>query len=341
MTKSEFEKVLDICCEQLTCEAREAGFKASSQFENRVREVLSILTQDDTSFEIDFNPHPQAFPDIAMGEYGVEVKFTLGDTWRSIANSVLETQRINEVKYIYIVFGKMGGLPEVRWGEYEQSVIHVRTSHVPRFEVELPSDKTTVKESLFEQMGICYDDFRNLEMQEKMKYIRAYARKIHPDGRLWWVEEREDSDEHTTPVQARLYTNLSIEEKTKLRAEAALLCPSIVKSGRSRNKYDDMVLYLLTYHGVLCHQARDLFSAGSVANPKNDDEGGIYIERALKLIESEMEDAALRMDDALFVEYWGESVLPEKRIERWLEKADELAKDWTPSKSLFLDKQLS
>lgn len=337
MEKSRFEEILDICCEQLTCEAREEKFRTSAQFENRVREVLDVLGKEDASFEIDFSPHPQAFPDIAMGEYGVEVKFTLSDTWRSIANSVLEKQRIGEVKYIYIVFGKMGGFPEVRRGEYGQSVIHVRTSHVPRFEIEIPSGKDTAREPLFEQMGICYDTFRKLEMQEKMKYIRAYARKIHPDGRLWWVEEREDSDEHTTPIQARLYTNLSIEEKTRLRAEAALLCPSIVKSGRSRNKYDDMVLYLLTYHGVLCHQARDLFSAGSVANPKNDDEGGIYIERALKLIEAEMRDAALRMDDALFVEYWGESVSPEKRIKRWLEKADELAKDWIPSKSLFLD----
>ncbi len=337
MTKNEFEKILDVCCEQLTHEAREEKFKTSSQFENRVREALSILTENDPSFEIDFNPHPQAFPDIAMGEYGVEVKFTLNDTWRSIANSVLETQRIDEVKHIYIVFGKMGGFPEVRWGEYEQSVIHVRTSHVPRFEIELPSDKAAVKEPLFQQMGISYDDFRKLEMQEKMKYIRAYARKIHPGGRLWWVEEKEGSDEHTTPVQARLYTNLPAEEKTRLRAEAALLCPCIVKSGRSRNKYDDMALYLLTYHGVLCHQARDLFSAGSVANPTNDDEGGIYMERALKLLETEMRNAALRMDNALFVEYWGESVPPENRIRRWLEKADELAKGWTPSKSLFLD----
>ena len=115
------------------------------------------------------------------------------------------------------------------------------------------------------------------------------------------------------------------------------MCPKIVDSGRSRNKYDDMVLYLLTYHGVLCHQARDLFSAGSVANPKNDDEGGIYIERTLKLIESDMCEAAMRMDDALFVEYWGESVAPEKRIARWLEKADEYARDWKPSASLFLD----
>ena len=337
MTKNEFEEILNKCCTQLTEEARTTGFKTSAQFETRVREVLSVITKDDETFQIDFNPLPQAFPDIAMGEYGVEVKFTLNDTWRSIANSVLETQRIDEVKHIYVVFGKMGGVPEVRWGEYEQSVIHVRTSHVPRFEIELPSEKTEVKESLFEQMGIRYDDFRKLDMQDKMKYIRAYARKIHPDGRLWWVEDKEDSDEHTTPVQARLYTNLTTDEKTRLRAEAALLCPSIVKSGRSRIKYDDMVLYLLTYHGVLCHQARDLFSAGSVANPKNDDEGGIYIERALKLIESEMKAAALRMDDALFVEYWGESIPPEKRIKRWLEKADELATEWVPSKSLFLE----
>lgn len=312
------------------------GFKTSQQFENRVREVLQEITFEDKSFEIDFAPHPQAFPDIAMGEFGVEVKFTLNDTWRSVANSVLETQRIDTVKQIYIVFGKMGGLPEVRWGEYEQSVIHVRTSHVPRFEVELPIGKATVKQSLFEEMGIKYDDFRKLQMQDKMKYIRAYARKIHPDGRLWWIEDSE-TDEHTTPIQARLYTNLTTEEKTRLRAEAALLCPNIVKSGRSRNKYDDMVLYLLTYHGVLCHQARDLFSAGSVANPNNDDEGGIYIERALKLIEHEMREAAITMDDALFVEYWGESVIPENRIERWLEKADELAHDWIPSKSLFID----
>ena len=170
-----------------------------------------------------------------------------------------------------------------------------------------------------------------------MKYIRAYARKIHPDGRLWWIEEKE-ADEHTLPLQARLYTNLTAEEKTRLRAEAALVCPKIVKSGRDRNKYDDVVLYLLTYHGVLCHQARDLFSAGSVANPKNDNEGGIYIERALKLIENEMRQAAIEMDDAVFIEYWGESIPPEKRISRWLEKADEFARDWKPSDSLFKNK---
>ena len=336
MTKEQFEQLLIKCCQQLTDEARKQIFSSSAVFEKRVRHVLDEHSNGRTLFEIDFNPPAQAFPDIAVGDFGVEVKFTTADTWRCIANSVQENQRVESVKYIYIIYGKMGGIPEVHWGEYAESIVHVRTSHVPRFEVEVLGDKVPHSKSLFAEMNITYDEFRQLDMSGKMKYIREYARKIHPDGRLWWIEDKE---EHTVPLQARLYTKLTEEEKKRLRAEAALLCPMIVKSGRSRDKYDDMVLFLLTYHGVICHQARDLFSAGSVANPKNDDDGGIYIQRALQLLEAEMIQAAERMPMSLFVEYWDEEVEPSQRIKRWLEKADEYAKDWTPSKTLFLNKK--
>lgn len=332
-TKQKFENMLNECCKVLTAQAQEKPFTASKEFENAVRKVID----DISDYEVDFHSPAQAFPDIALGEYGVEVKFTSSDSWRCVGNSVLESQRVEEVKHIYLIYGKMGGTPEVRWGNYEDCVIHVRTSHVPRFEVEIP-DGAAKHESLFAQMGIKYDDFRKLDMSEKMSYIRAYARKIHPDGRLWWIED-DDEKEHTTPVQARLYTNLTHEEKTRYRAEAALLCPSIVKSGRNRNKYDDMVLFLLTYHGIVCHQARDLFSAGSVANPNNDDEGGLYIERAIKLLEPEMRKAAAEMPDSLFKEYWGESCPPEKRIRCWLKKADEYATGWKPSDCLFWDEK--
>ena len=336
MTKSEFERLLDVCCGTLTHEARSKGFESSRVFENRVREVLNDLLADEDSLKVDFTPPPQEFPDIALGPYGVEVKFTLSDTWKSIANSILESQRAPGVKYIYIVFGKMGGKPEVRWGDYEKSVVHVRTSHVPRFEVELPAtDGERRHESLFEAMQISYDEFSQLDIHEKMRYVREYAKKKHPGERLWWIDDS-GTDEHTLPANIRLYTNLSAEEKLRLRAESVLLCPNVLKSGRARNKYDDVVMFMLSYHGVLCHQARDLFSAGSVANPDNDDAGGLYIERALKLLEGEMLAAADRLEDALFVEYWGESVPKEKRIARWLEKADALASGWTPSKVLFL-----
>lgn len=334
MKKEDFERLLDVCCGTLTHEARKDGFKTSLQFENRVRQVLDDLLKDERELNVDFSPPPQAFPDIAIGEFGVEVKFTLSDTWKSIANSIQESQRVQSVKYIYIVFGKMGGKPEVRWGDYEKSVVHVRTSHVPRFEVELSAGGESKRPSLFDLMGVPYNEFSKMDIHEKMKHVRAYARKIHPNERLWWMGD-DDGDAHTLPINIKMYTNLRLEEKTRLRAEALLLCPEILKSGRAKNKYDDAVMFLLSYHGVLCHQARDLFSAGSVANPDNDDAGGLYIERAVKLLEADMEEAAKVMDDALFQEYWGESVVPEMRIKKWLEKADAIATEWVPSQSLF------
>ena len=335
MTDIEFEVLLTSVCAQLTAESAIKLFTTSKDFENRVREVVQEKITD-KSIQINFDPHPQAFPDIAIGEYGVEVKFSTQDTWRSVANSVLERMRIDAVKKIYLVFGKMGGAPEVKWGRYENCVMHVRTSHVPRFEVEVFPEP---EKSLFEQMNIPYDKFRSSPMEEKMLHIREYARgRLKAGERLWWLDDSSDKD-HTLPIQARLYTKLSADEKTKLRAEAVLLCPRIVESGRSKSKYDDVVLYLLTYRGVLCHQARDLFSAGSVANPDNDDNGGIYIERALKRIENEIVDAANRLDNELFNEYWGKSVPVNDRIAEWLRMADGYARDWTPSASLFLQYQ--
>ncbi len=337
MSKDEFERLLDVCCGTLTHEARTIGFSTPSQFELRVRKVIDDLLIDEGELRVDFDSPSQGFPDIPIGEYGVEVKFTLADTWKSIGNSILESQRASGVKYIYIVFGKMGGKPEVRWGDYEKSIVHVRTSHVPRFEVELPSNGNGQRDSLFEVMGVSYEEFSKLDIHGKMKYVREYARKKHPGERLWWIDDS-NGEEHTLPANIRLYTNLTQEEKTRLRAEAVLLCPSVLKSGRSRNKYDDVVMFMLSYHGVLCHQARDLFSAGSVANPDNDDNGGLYIERSLLLLEHDMIIAANELDDALFVEYWGESVPKEKRIEKWLKKADELASGWKPSEVLFVSK---
>lgn len=330
MNQLEFEKFLDAVCTQLTTEVLANPFQSSKIFEDRVRAVAQTKLPAKTL--IDFDPHPQAFPDIAIGGFGIEVKFTTSDTWRSIANSVLERNRIHAVKNIYLVFGKMGGIPEVKWADYAKSVMHVRTSHVPRFEVEI-----NAKKSLFEEMGVSYDEFRLSTMDDKMSHIRAYARsRLGPGERLWWLEDN-NGELHTLPMQVKLYTQLSTQEKTKLRAEAAILSPQIVKPASARGKYDDVVLYIMTYYGVMCPQGRDLFSAGSVANPTNDNNGGIYIERSLQLLQDEMIKAAEELDDALFLEYWKETVPKNKRIAWWLKKADSFAKDWTPSKSLFLN----
>ena len=90
--------------------ALDKPFRSSSDFEIRVREVADEVLGPGI---VDFSPPDQAFPDIAIDQYGIEVKFTTNDTWRSVANSVLESNRVNGIEKIYIVFGKMGGIPNV------------------------------------------------------------------------------------------------------------------------------------------------------------------------------------------------------------------------------------
>jgi hypothetical protein len=325
MDSSKFERILQAICQQLTKEAEIAPFQSSSVFENRVRELLQEHTPQ---FEIDYAPHPYIFPDITAGIFGVEVKFSAKDTWRSIANSVFESFRNPSVQHIYVVFGKMGGVPNVKWGRYEDVVMHVRTSHVPRFELAMDAEL-----SLFSQFNVSYQAFSAMSIQQKMKYIREYARGRMKDGeRLWWLEE---PDIHSLPIQVKLYIELSQEEKKRLRAEAVLLSPKIVGGSRTKNKYNDVALYLLTYHGVLASQVRDLFSAGSVAMAKDPIRGGIYIMRALQELEDDMMEASKRMEDSLFVEYWGYSVPAHLRIPKWLALADQYAQGWIPSQVLF------
>jgi hypothetical protein len=331
MSPNEFELILDQLCVRLDRVITANGvFSSSPDFERQVRNHLEELLND-TGFSIDFSPHPHVFPDIVLPPFGIEVKFTLNDTWRSVANSVFESTRHPAIEQIYLLFGKMGGEPMVKWGKYGECVIHVRTSHVPRFEVEINADR-----SLFRTLGIDYTDFSNLPEDAKMHLIRTYAReRLKPGEHLWWLEDKEEA-EHTLPIQARLYMSLESNEKRILRAEAALLCPQIVGSSARRHKYDDVSLYLLTYHGVLAPQVRDLFSAGSVALKADSTRGGIYIQRALLNILNEMKEAAKYLPDQLFQEYWGEDVPQSERISWWLAEADKHAVGWRPSELLFV-----
>lgn len=225
MTITDFEILLDALVKQLTSEVRTSEkYHKPSDFEQRVRAVLETLNEDQ-KVKVDLEPQAQVFPDIVFGRFGIEVKVTNKDTWRSVANSVFEGTRSPKVQHIYVLFGKMGATPEVRWGRYEDCVMHVRTSHVPRFEVEI-----NPKKSLFAQFGISYAEFCKQPPEGKMAYVRKYARGRLKDGeRLWWLEDSPDQG-HSLPLEVRLYMGLTQAEKRKYRAESALLCPQIVYS---------------------------------------------------------------------------------------------------------------
>jgi hypothetical protein len=336
MNRADFESLLIVVSGRLTNDIRiNKSYHVPSVFEDRVRVVIEDELRK-RGLENTLAPIVQGFPDIVVGEFGVEVKATESDSWRCIANSVSEGSRNMHVKHIYIMYGKMGGTPETRWASYGDAIVHVRTSHVPRFEVEMGSER-----SLFNLIGVSYDDFRTKSMHEKMDYIRAYARgRLRPGERLWWLEDKpEEEQTHSLPINIRLYMELPQEEKRRMRAEAALMCPQIVGGSRERRKYVDAVTYLMSYRGILCPQARDLFSAGSVALRADDTRGGKYILRSLLDIQDEMRSAAYDLESGVFTEYWGVAPEKENRILHWLKLADKLADGWKPSDSLFLLEQ--
>lgn len=328
MTVEEFEAILGKACRLLTIALREhTRYHGPTAFETGCFEMLKVAARE---CEVVVEPtfHPHAFPDIKANGYGIEVKYSKRDTWRAVGNSVFEGMRDVSVRSVYVLFGKVGGTPEARWGRYEECITHVRTSNSPRFVLDMEEG-----DPMFENFGISYEDFTSLDVDGKMAHVRDYWRKrLNPGEHLWWLEPT-----HTLPINVRLYMHLSREEKLTLRAEAALLCPQICKGSRQKGKYEDAAMYLLTYHGVFCPQARDLFSAGSVAMRTMKNRGGNYVLRALMDIEDRMRNAAKRLDDALFEEYWGQGCPPAERLREWLRRADEFARGWKPSSHLFVD----
>lgn len=301
-----------------------AGFDSAASFERTVAAELRVACNSQGVGTVGHTFHPSAFPDVLVNGFGVEVKYTQSRSWLGTANSIFEGMRDSSTSQIYLVFCR-ADLPEIRWRRYEDCIKGVRISHSPRYMIDMD-----ISESFFDDLGIPYADFITYSIREKMAHVREHVKaRISEHEKLWWIDEE---NSHTLPLQVRIYRLLPTDVKVKLRAETALMCPQIFKGSRQKGKYDQAAIYLLTQHGVVAPQIRDLFTAGSVAGTER---GGNYLLRSLKNIESEIVAASKRLDDALFVEYWGFSCPVEQRIPRWLELADHYAKDFQPSLEFF------
>lgn len=137
MTRGDFERLLDKTAEQLNKEVREsAEYHKPDDFQKRVLEVMQAVAKTE-KLKVEPSFHIHGFPDIHANGYGVEVKSTNKDSWLSVGNSVFEGMRDARVKQVYVMFGKMGGMPAVKWGRYEDCITHVRISHAPRFVLEM------------------------------------------------------------------------------------------------------------------------------------------------------------------------------------------------------------
>src|SRR3989338_10408595 len=158
-----FESLLNSGINVIQSEAAKSSKRfrgqSSSDFEKEDYSSL-LISAKNTEFEGTIQlVTGHRFPDIVAKQYfGVEVKITKQDHWRSTGNSVLESTRVEGVERIYLFFGKLAVSPEFKIRRYEECLYDIAVTHSPRYliDMDLEGGKT-----IFDKMRTRYDDLRN------------------------------------------------------------------------------------------------------------------------------------------------------------------------------------
>lgn len=252
------------------------------------------------------------FPDIIANRfYGVEVKSTEKDHWTSTGSSILESTRNQEVERIYLTFGKLGRPVKFLSRPYEDCLSGIAVTHYPRYLIDMRLKKG---ETIFDKMGISYDELRKLD-NPVAPVSKYYKRRLKPGERLWWANDTDS----TVPATIKLWTALEPEEKEELVIQGYSLFPELFNA-KNPKKYNRFALWLASQKAVVNTNIRDSFSAGGqVWLPTID---GISIKmpavfgRVAKY-HSLIEEVILSAPEEVLQENWNVSVIEDNRIKQW------------------------
>ena len=283
--------------------------------EEDVYEAL-LKTAKGTSFEGTIQLiSGSAFPDIVANHfYGVEVKSTNKNQWKSIGSSILESTRITDIKRIFLTFGKLSSPVSFMSRPYEECLYGISVTHYPRYQIDMELE---AGETIFDKMGVSYDELRQMDnpVEPVSKYYKSL---LKPGESLWWASNS-DSEDNAAPPMVRLWTATSPQEKEELTAQGYALFPEILSKG-SNKKYNRYALWLVTQKGIVNTNIRDSFSAGGKVSIRS--KGGIEvlmpaafgrIKRYHELIEYTINSA----NEDTLLEYWDVKQLESNRIKQW------------------------
>ena len=224
-------------------------------FENLVYEKMSESAKGTRFRGLVEKMGKHAFPDIVANKYfGVEVKMTEKDHWFSTGNSILESSRVEDIKRIYIMFGKFGGKLDIRYRLYQECLPEISVTHSPRYRInmDLPSG-----ESIFDKIGIDYDVLR--KDPNSIQKIKNYYRSLLKEGEeLWWIDQ--DGDDKAVSPIIKPFRSLNDKEKENFIVEAMILFPEMF--GNSSTKFERAAAYLIAEYSAVSASLRDWFTAG-------------------------------------------------------------------------------
>jgi hypothetical protein len=339
--RNEFDLLLNLTISELNIHAQKTSKKMATLFgrnlEPYVRDVMTDLavgTPFENSIELIGG---QKFPDIvAKKYYGIEVKTTTQNHWKTTGNSVLESTRIDNVERIFMLFAKLATPIEFRCRPYEEVLSEVVVTHSPRYliDMNLAQGKT-----IFDKMEIPYDTLRKKENPIR-PIVDYYKSKLKPGEELWWMDAENNSK--ASNIVIRIWNNLSLKEKQELKNKAMVYFPELF--GNSNDKFGRLAIWLVTRETVVCPNVRDLFTAGGKSNYIIETDAYQKVPRIfLNLFDSIPNIIEIIMQTSSFElsEYWKIQTTDKTKLFDWINLITENSKKIQDAKHLNIQKILT
>lgn len=338
--RNEFDLLLNSTVAELNIHASNSSKKISTllgrNLEPYVKDVMTSLARG-TAFEGSIELiGGQKFPDIiAKKYYGIEVKTTTQNHWKTTGNSVLEGTRVEDVERIFMLFAKLASPIEFRCRSYEDVLCEVVVTHSPRYLIDMNLEKG---HTIFDKIKMPYDTLRKKENPIR-PIIDYYKSKLKSGEDLWWI----DAENNTKPsnIIIRIWNNLTFSEKHNLKNRAMVYFPELF--GSSSDKFGRLAIWLVTQEAIVCPNIRDLFTAGGRSDYVINNNVYQKVPRIfLNLFDNIQNIAKIIMQTPSFElsEYWEMKTTDKNKIFDWINLVSNHAKTIQGTKHLDINKIL-
>jgi len=317
--RKEFDLLLNSTIDELNVHATKSPKIISTLSGNKlepyigdVMTELAVGTIFENSIEVIGG---QKFPDIVAKKfYGIEVKTTTQNHWKTTGNSVLESTRGPDVERIFMLFAKLASPIEFRCRPYEECLSEVVVTHSPRYliDMNLPIGKT-----IFDKIKTPYDELRKKDNPLR-HVVEYYKSKLKPGEELWWIDQ---NDNNASNLAIKIWKNVDKNKQKEIRSKIMVYFPEIFGND-NRKKFERIPAWLVTREGIVTPNIRDLFTAGG----KNDFLVGNEIHKNIPriflnlfenidfIIQALIETSSLELS-----EYWGIKTDDRKKISHWID----------------------
>lgn len=341
--KSLMDKTDEILNEDAVGKEEYYSKRNGTDLELDVFDALNIASKN-TSFQGSIQLVSGAsFPDIVANKYyGVEVKSTNKNHWKSIGSSILESTRVPDVERIFLTFGKLGSPVKFKSRPYEECLYGISVTHYPRYQIDMELEKGC---TIFDKIGVPYDELRKLE-NPVTPVSQYYRSKLKPGESLWWASN-DDIEKVDAPLTVKLWSTISHEMKEELTVQGYALFPEILNKGNNK-KYNRYALWLVTHKGIVNTNIRDSFSAGGKVTFRSATGIEVRLPASfgrIKKYRELIENTLYEIEEDVLKEYWECDFISENRVYQWCRMVAASAKNdpsvgyelaWSVLKGIFM-----